>query len=514
MRTLLSFPVLAGLRFAALSGLLSAACTNGTPGAKLAQGMAQHIAVSPGRAAAFLIDVAHPDDRAVPDDVLAGDLWLASFEGKGGAQKVGAGVPTSDGAFSFSRSGDALAYLAAYRFRAGAGELWVATAAGGGQKVSAEATAFAWAPNESALAWVAPGKIGILKAGFSETISAPAGGAQSLLWSPDGKRLAVRSAAAAGGHLWIVDAQTGAKKELAPATSDFAFAPDGALAALGPPAKGGGDRQLLLEDGAGAPRALARATAFAFSPDGKDLALLSTEKKPGEVTGTLSRIVRPAGEPRVLGQTVSDWRFTPSGDLVFLAGFDLRARAGVLTFAPEGGEPREIARKVQSFVVQGKRALYLVQAPQKGDYKIELWTADLASQTPPRKIDEGVYGYQLSTDGATLFWKARCAGTARSCSLLRAPIDGSTPPLFLSANVAGFDLSQDGTRILIEQPHRGATRAVDLAAINAMGKPPEQVKPFAIEVDGSSRFADAAGKRVVYATITAGKGAVYLADVP
>ena len=502
------------LLIASLVPSLLLGCTDSTPGTKLAQGMAQHIAVAPGKAAAFLLDVSHPDDRSVPDDVLAGDLWLSSFEGKGAAQKAGSGVPNSAGAFAFSKAGDAIAFLASYRFRAGAGELWIATPAGGAQKVSGEATAFAWAPAESALAWVAPGKVGILRPGFRETVSAPAEGAQSLTWSPDGKRLAVRAAAIAGGHLWLVDAQTGAKKEIAPATSDFAFAPDGALAALGPPAPKGGDRQLIVADPGGEAHALGRATAFAFSPDGRDLALLSTEKKPGEATGALSRVPRAGGEPRVVGQTVSDWRFTPAGDLVFLANFDLRARSGVLTFAPQGGEPREIARKVQSFVVQGKRALYLVQAPQKGDYRIELWTADLGSQTPPRKIDEGVYGYQLSNDGATLFWKARCAGTARSCSLLRAPIDGSVPPLFLSPNVAGFDLSADGTHILLEQPHRGATRAVDLAVIDSMGKPPEHVKPFVLEVDGSSQFADAAGKRVVYATLTAGKGAVYLTDVP
>lgn len=496
--------------------LLAAACTEGTPGTRLASGIAHQITVSAG-ATAFLLDAVHPDDRSVPEDLLAGDLWVATLT-RPDAQKAGAGVPTSAGAFAFSQQGDALAFLAAWRFRAGQGELWISTPAGGPQKIAAEASAFEWAPSATALAFVAPGRVGILKVGLRETLATPIEGAQSVAWAPDGLHLAVRAAAAAGGRLWLVDAQSGAKKEVAIATSDFAFAKDGTLGALGPPAPRGGDRQLLtLEPGAAEPVKLARATSFAFSPDGREIALISTEQNPGEATGELSRLLRAGGTPQVIGQRVSDWRWTSSGDLLFLANYDVRARAGALTVSPAGGgAPREIARKVQSFVAQGKRVLYLVQAPQKGDYKIELWTASVEGGlgTAPRKIDDGVYGYQLSNDGATLFWKARCAGTARSCSLLRAPVDGVDKPTFLSPNVAGFDLSQDGTRILLEQPHRGATRAVDLAVIDAMGAPPQHLKPFVLEADASSRFADPAGKRVVYATLTAGKGSVYVTDVP
>ena len=495
--------------------LLAAACSEATPGKRLASGIAHQLTVAPG-AAAFLLDAVHPDDRSVPDDLLAGDLWLARSDPPS-ARKVGAGVPTSAGAFGFSHAGDALAFLAAWRFRAGQGELWIATPGGEPQKIAAEASAFEWAPSATALAYVAPGRVGILKAGLRETLATPLEGAQSVAWSPDGSHLAVRASAASGGRLWLVDVASGKQQEVADATSDFAFARDGALGALGPPSRKGGDRELLLlAPGAAAPVKLARATAFAFSPDGGEVALLSTEKSPGEATGELSRVARAGGTPQVVGQRVSDWRWSARGDLLFLGGYDVRARAGALTVAAAGGKaPREIARKVQSFVAQGERVLYLVQAPQKGDYKIELWTALLQDGAgAPRKIDEGVYGYQLSNDGATLFWKARCAGTARSCSLLRAPIDGSAPPTLLSPNVAGFDLSQDGARVLVEQPHRGATRAVDLAVLAAAGPPPEHLKPFALEADASSRFADPAGKRVLYATLTAGKGSVYLADAP
>ena len=230
--------------------------------------------------------------------------------------------------------------------------------------------------------------------------------------------------------------------------------------------------------------------------------------------GDLYRMPRAGPLPRLVAQRVSDYHWHGS-DLLCLAKYDLRARAGALTVSlAGGGAPREIAAKVQSWVAQGRSVLYLAQAPQKGDYKIELWAADLDSAAPPRKIDDGVYGWQVSPDGSLLYYKARCAMGLRSCSLLRAPMDGSAPATFLAANVAGFDLSADGSRILLEQPHRGATRAVDLAVISARGAPPAIVKPFAEEADASARFADAQGRRVVFATLTAGKGGVYVADVP
>ena len=475
-------------RIAAVA-LLVCACEEKPPGRKLAAGAGSRIAVHDGEAA-FLIGAVHPDDRSVPDDLLAGELWLD-------ARKVGAGVSSQPGAVAFSARGE-LAFLSAWRFRAGEGELWTAAAGGEPVQVAPQARAFLWSPDGSALAYVAPDKLGIRgKAG----VAIP--GLAEIAWSPDGKRIAARAGASAGGKLYLVEVATGALREVAPGTSDFAFAPDGTLAALGPPPPKGGDRPLLVEG-----REIARATAFSFSPDSREVALLSTQKLPGEAYGELFRLKLAGGEPQPVASRVSDWRWGPSGDLLCLAKFDLRARAGTLV-----ADGREIAAKVQSFSIFGRRVLYLVQNPQKGDFKLELWGVDLASGAAPHKIDEGVYGWDLSGD--TLFYKARCAGGPRACSLLRVPFAGAAEPALLAADVAGFDLSKDGARILVEQPHRGASRAVDLAVIPAMGPPQKlPLKAFVEEVDPSSRFADAAGKKVVYAMTTAQKAGVYLADVP
>ncbi len=486
------------LRTALLATLL-VACADKAPGHKLASGIAQRLSVHDA-AVAFLLDAAHPDDRAVPDDLLAGDLWVAQGEGAG--RKVGSGVSSQPGMFAFSSTGE-VAFLSAWRFRAGEGELWTAAPGADAVQVARAAREFAWS-STGALAWVAPNQLGLRRGGEVRTVTIE--GLQNLGWSPDGRQVAARASGAAGGKLFLVDAAGGAPREIAAGTSDFAFGPDGALASLGTPPPKGGDRPLLVDG-----KEVARATAFAFSPDGKELALLSTSKQPGEATGDLSRLARAGGTPQPVAQKVSDWRWSPSGDLLCLSRYDLRARAGVLTVSAAGAAPREIAAKVQSFVSSGRRILYLVQAPQKGDYKIELWGVDLASAAPPHKIDDGVYGWDLRGD--TLFYKARCAGGPRSCSLLRTAFGAAGPPTFLSANVAGFDLSRDGSRILLQQPHRGATRAVDLAVIAAQGPPPAQVKPFVEEAESSSRFADAQGRRVVYALVAAGRGGVYLAEV-
>ncbi len=313
-----------------------------------------------------------------------------------------------------------------------------------------------------------------------------------------------------------MEVRTARRREVTRASSDFAFGADGSLYVLGLPGAKGGDRPLsVLEAFDGKPREIGRATSFAVSD--RYVALLSTDRQPGEAFGALSRLPRSGGAAEPLGERVNEFRFAPSGDLLFLARYDGRARAGALAVAAPGKPPREIAQRVQSFTAQRDRLLYLAQAPQKGDFKIELWTAPLDGSTPARKVDDGVYGYQLTPDLKQLFWKARCAGSARSCSLFRAPADGSGAAQLLAADVAGFELSADGSRVLVQRPHRGAARAVDLVVLDAGAKPPADatVRPLATEVDPSSGFVDPRGRRLVYAAMgRAGQAGVYLLDVP
>jgi hypothetical protein len=308
----------------------------------------------------------------------------------------------------------------------------------------------------------------------------------------------------------------GRMREVTKQSSDFAFAGDGALFVLGPTGAKGGDRSLSVVEGFdAAPREVGRATSFAVSPGGGEVALLSTEAERGEAFGSLSRLVRAGGGLERMGERVNDLRFDRRGDLLFLARYDARARAGVLMTAAPGRPPREIAQRVQSFTVEGGRVLYRVPAVAKGDFRVELWTAPLDGSAAPRKVDDGVYGHQLAPDGKLLFWKSRCAGGPRSCSLFRAPVDGSAPPQLLATEVAGFDLSEDGRRILIQRPHQGATRAIDLAVLAADAPAREgPAAPLVADVEPNARFLDAGGHRVAFAALDQARAGVYLLDVP
>lgn len=528
-----------------LAGLAACTSDEAVPGALLARGLGRNLLVAPdGGAAAFLLDAAHPDDRAVPEDLFAGDLWLASLGTPPSARKVGSGVPSSAGAVAFAPAGGAAAWLAAWRFRAGEGELWAALPGKEPRRLAETASSFGWAPAGGALAFVGRGRLVVLErplegapeavadAGSAATDAAGGAGApggpralalegmNTFAWSPDGKRLAARAPAAAGGRLVLLEVPGGAQRELAKASTDFAFAADGALAWLGAPGPRGGDRPLfLLEPGAKAPRLLGAATAFAFSPDGARLGLLSTARSPGDAFGDLSLLARGGGAPAALGQKVSEWRFTPKGDLLFLAAYDLRSRAGSLWFAPAaGGPPQELSKRVQSFQYgpRGDRALFVAHKAEKSDFKLELWSAPLpggGKAGDPRKVDEGVYGYLLSPDGAWLFWKSRCSGL-RSCALFRAPSDGSAPPVLVAKDVAGFDLSDDGARLLVGHPHKRAARAVDLALVEALAPPRDPpARPFAMEVEPGARFVDAQGRRVLSARLSARAPAVSLIEL-
>src|SRR5207237_4874610 len=103
---------MASRRTAILAVALALACEEKLPGRKLASGVASGLLVHEG-AVAFLLDAVHPDDRAVPEDLRAGDLWLD-------ARKVGSGVSSQPGMYAFSRSGE-LALVSSRRLRGGEG---------------------------------------------------------------------------------------------------------------------------------------------------------------------------------------------------------------------------------------------------------------------------------------------------------------------------------------------------------------------------------------------------------
>src|SRR5205807_9494461 len=127
--------------------------------------LARDIGVSPGGASvSFLQGAKRPGDRGVPEDLLVGDLLLASTSGSGPAAFAGGGVPTLSSARAFSPGGEWLAFLAQWRFREGEGELWLAEASGAKRKIADGASAMGWAPSGSLLAFVSGSRLLLLDA--------------------------------------------------------------------------------------------------------------------------------------------------------------------------------------------------------------------------------------------------------------------------------------------------------------------------------------------------------------
>jgi hypothetical protein len=467
---------------AAAVALLCIGCTQAPPGRRLASGIARGLIARDG-AVAFLLDASHPADHNVPDDLLAGDLWLDD-------RKVGSGVSTGDGAYAFCpRAASSPSSEGA--LPRGEGELWVAQRGAAPRLVAKVAVLRLVVARRAGVRRGQPGRLGDRS-----------GRLRVRPWRDRRTAVACRPRVRRGRRDALGGGSAiGSRARVAVATSGFRLAPTGDRRARPAAGQGRGSPDLDRR------RAGATATAFAFAgrPGAGALSSGSSPEAAGELP-----MPRAGGERRLVGSRVTDFRWS-SGATCCLARYDLRARAGTLTVRRRRARPGD--RAASGFAVR-RRVLYVVQAPQKGDFKLELWAADLAdTQRAPHRVDEGAYGWQPSPDGATVYYKARCAGGARSCSLLRVPFSGGRAELFAS-NVAGFDLSRDGSRILVQQPHPGAPRAVDLALVPAAGPAAERVKPFVEEVDPSSGFADEAGRRVVYAIVAAGRGGVFLADVP
>src|SRR5207253_5118450 len=93
--------------------------------------------------------------------------------------------------------------------------------------------------------------------------------------------------------------------------------------------------------------------ATSFAASGRDVVLLSTERRPGEAYGVLLRASRGARGAEQLGDRVSDFRLSSRGEVVFLARFDARARAGALMTAARGSAPREVADGAELHLAKG-----------------------------------------------------------------------------------------------------------------------------------------------------------------
>jgi hypothetical protein len=208
----------ASIAIVAIATISLAACEEKQPGRLLAQGLGRDVMAAPGGGSvAFFLDATHPDDRAVPQDLFIGDLWLADLHTQNAAVRVGSGVATIPGNTVYRPDGGAIAWLGSFRFHTGEGDLIATTIEGAAtpRKLATSATTFAWAPRGDGLAWISQGRLFVSPHPFTSEALLPAvEGAQQFIWSPDGKSVAVR--APGRGRVVLLNAETRATSSSPP----------------------------------------------------------------------------------------------------------------------------------------------------------------------------------------------------------------------------------------------------------------------------------------------------------
>lgn len=441
------------------------ACTASAPpaGRQVWSGQARALVTTKSGSALAWLAAAHaPNERGAPPDLLVGRLMMAETAPGAAARDLGEGVTSLEGSEAFSPDGAFVAWLAKWRFANGNGELWIASVSGGvSTKLCDAASTFVLADADvTAICDGALWRGGRGGAVFRE-VHRPA---REFENAQDG--IVARGPSGLGGKLVYVTGSDA--RPLAEGTGDFALSPDRATVAwtAGPQV-----HVLRLADNAAvaanSPRPPSR---IALAPDRlAAVYLVPQEKNP--TYQDLFFTGNPA--PVLVGRRVGDFSFGAAGALAYLENYDAQRRVGVLTVL-SGMKSHVIAKSVQDFSwsPSGHFISYLVRNAKVG-FTIELWIASGEAGTP-HKVDEGVWGYQLSPDERRLYYKARCGEGARSCAVLVQPIEGGATAK-VAEKIAGFELSRDGRHLLLLAPHHGSQAAVDLRGVPANGGEPTPI---------------------------------------
>lgn len=526
--------------------LLLAACSSKKDSAAparppVAAVQARGVVGSPsGTHLAFLIDAKPPREPGVPDGILAGNLALVPARPGEAPTIVGRGVSTVQGGYAFApdakREGGlpALLFLRDYRHVDGAGTLTVARP-GMPPADIAEGVTF-WATNRDGrlLGLVAQGKLRVVRlagAGlgtgsmvapfetdsFGESVGsfafapAEAGGGGITVPPALAASLLYRVRAAKGGALHRVDLASRKDIELARNVTDFGWATDACPLWIARTPSG----EQELHAGPGCPRAgrlAEHAQSFIVSSEGDRVAFVSELENTTSPFGELFLIaLDKGGLPFPMGKRVSEFRFAPQGGaLAWLQDYDAISRNGKLGVAAAGkpGRVQPLLAQAFSFDPTGRWLTFLHRNPQKM-YTLELHLVEATPDADPRRMDEGVYGYQFSRDGQRLAYKARCLDEARSCTLFVVATAGGAP-VEVAKKIAGFEFLPDGERLMLLVQGKMLGRTVDLAVVPARaGEVPRILDTL---VDPSVRLLGDGGN-VAYTVEEKGRLGVYVSPL-
>lgn len=488
-------------------------------GRPLASASARNLSLAPdGRTLVFIGDVKPPSEKDVPDGVFQGVLTTVPLAG-GIPRPLGGGVSTLDDGYRISPDGRHVAYLQEFRFHEQSGSLFLAGLASGEPRLIAkDAKYYAFSSDGRWLGYVAAGDMHLfdLSGGGDRHLVR---GAATFEISKDARHLLVRRPAAAGGALLLADIEGGGEpKELGENVGDYAFSPQG--------------DSLAFTSRSGGPSAPYRITCsivgghiekrgegvstFRFSPDGRWIAFV--DGMGGHKTFGALMVAPVAGGPaRRIGENVIEYRFAPSSNAIALreSNEDASGRTWMsfkVATLPSG-TLRHREDGVPNFVwsFDGARVAFLKRV-MKPVYSVDLFLLDVEGESSPRRIDQGVFGYQFAPDDGELWYRTNCVRDGRECDLMAANVRGaSAPPRKLVQGIWNFKATAKGDRLLLTYPRLDTENAADLGWLDLKAKQPSKgIDRYALP---GAQFVDESGGAVVYVVGERKREGVYVAEL-
>ena len=344
-------------------------------------------------------------------------------------------------------------------------------------------------------------------------------------FTPDGKTLAFRRRASAGGALSLVAVEgEGAPRKLADGAGWYELSPDSRHVAY--QVQTNAQRALydLMVAPVAAPTGKAAAAAkpkaagtnvraFRFSPDGKWLARVEEFSAETE-TGALVLGPAEGGPGRTLGKRAQDLTFAPdSRALAFLDNFDSNTKVGRLTHvALPDGAPRVVRTRVPTFIFgkDAQRLAFVARVPPDASVDLFTWKVGDEGPTP---VDKGVFGYAFTPDDRFLVYRTRCIREGRACELRGKDLAAGpeAQPQTWVEGVFGYKLSDDGRRLLVSYA-RMDKLGYDVAVYNRESR---QHRTLQRGVTLPAAFLSDDGTKVAYLVPQGGEPGVYVAsDVP
>ncbi|HTP26955.1 MAG TPA: hypothetical protein VMK12_15040 [Anaeromyxobacteraceae bacterium] len=481
-------------------------------GRRLAQGEVLSLRSSPdGAYLALLHHCLVVNDRTLPPGSGVCDLAVLPTAG-GPLQTVASGVTTLPGGFAWGPSGHVLSALGRYRHEEGTGEL-VVWSGERPRRLATDASFFALDRAGSKVGWVAQGQLYLaeVKEGPPQAVA----GAEQVAtfeFGAEGSLLA-RRAASAGGELFAVSDHT--PSHIGSRVRDYAFAGDGSRFAF----TSGAKRTLFVATRREArpPRLLGQGVAsFLFSPSADVIAYVAEETPARQ--GVLLVAPLGGGAPVRIASRVSQPRFGATGTrLAWLQDFDPRSRTGTLAVGGPKAKTVAIAKNVSDFdLAPDASSVAFLTHETAGGYSVDLGLSGTSEGAHPVTVARGVFGFAISPDARWLYYRTACVRQAEACDLMRVPVQGALAGLQsaraepIAQGVKSFQFAPGRLDRLLLGWSRSDRVALDLAIW-------EQGRLLAVDtyaLPGSAQFVGGDPRRIAYAVVEPGRAGAYLAEIP